>query len=106
MSKPVLLSRQLVNKALADDSFYYQMPEFKELKNRSSDAGKLKATRKHGCKSCRERRKTNNMFGGFLAVMNKLGPTSTNRLKQYFGVEKLMFSSRDPNTGGYATRIV
>ena len=103
-AKPVLLSRQLVVRALADQQFYKQLPEFSSLQPKLRTMGVI--SHKGGCRGCRERRVQQNLFGDFLIVTKGLDQNGIERLKRYLGAERLMYSSRSTTTGGYETKIV
>ena len=94
VSSPVVLSSSMVDRALQDPTFYQKVPEFIPLR------AKLEATKSAlsgtgGCSGCRRKRVIRNMFHDFLLTTRSLSPDASVRMKQYFGIERMMFNSLD-----------
>lgn len=80
------------------------MPEYRTLQP------KLKTmqidTSKSHCGGCKGRRVEQNLFGDFMLVLRALDTAAIARLKQYMGVEALIYSTQDPKTGAFETRVI
>lgn len=103
MANPVVVNRSMVLRALEDPSFFAALPQYAMLKSKLKMMGANEPT---GCRGCRGRAVAQNILADFLRVTSILQGEDLNKLKRYFGVEKLMYSSHNPRTGGYESKII
>ena len=91
--KPTIISTSVVARAVVDPKFYQQLPEFTSISMKlvASHEPELKG----GCGSCRRKRMAVNVFQDFVAIMAGLNTDATARLKQYLGIQSLMYHGRD-----------
>lgn len=104
MSSATLLSRAMIMAALGNQAFYRAVPEFASLQPKLKTMGiNLNGG---GCSGCKERRVQQNVFSDFLTILGALDAGALARLKQYFGIERMMVTLRDTATGGFVTKVL
>lgn len=96
VEKPTILSPAHITRAIADNNFYTRMPEFQAIKKKM-DA--MHADLGAGCRPCKKRRITASLSTDFLSIMNGLPDSSLKRLKEYYGVPRLLVRAADKATG-------
>ena len=88
-SRPQLLEEGRVRKATNDPAFWQAFPEFDSvhaLKTRLeayNNAG--------GCSTCAKHRNLRAIYSAFMAVLEHVDEQTLIRLKDYLGIESLMF---------------
>lgn len=94
--KNVVLGGDHIRHALADQSFFNQMPEFAAL---NSKMRTMKVAKGPGCARCHDRQVRTSLHGDFVSILNTLSNTAMLRFKKYLGADTLMVNAYDPKTG-------
>lgn len=105
VNSPVILSVQMVNKALGDQMFYERVPEFTPMKGKLV-AMRMDLNRPGGCGGCKRKRIERNLFGDFLTIAQHLGDDGRIRLRSYYGVPGLMVNVHDQATGRLQLKVI
>ena len=95
--KPTLLTASMATRALGDQQFYIQVPEFLPIRQKVSQMH-IELSKGRGCSGCKKRRIQRNLFGDFVNVLLSLNPAGVVRLKKYYGVPALMLNMRERQT--------
>lgn len=99
MSRPELLSLQMVNRAMTDPDFRKNCPEFLAVQPSVTPTTKP-------CPHCQMRKVQQSQSAAFFNTAAKLDAAGLARLKKYFGIQQLMLNARDPVTGAVRLRVV
>jgi len=103
--RPVMLSQEMIRKAIQDVNFYTQLPEFTDVKTKVVQANEqLKSAT--GCSGCQKRKVVNNLFGEFMRILKTCNTETLQRLKAYYKIDKLMLNARNTKTGAIELLIV
>jgi len=98
------LGRPDVVKALSDQNFLAEFPQFKMLH------GKMDMRRKSngatGCSSCRQKQIMSGVTTDFLNILATFSQGEVDRMKKYFDADKILYTAFDPSKGAYRTRVV
>lgn len=103
--KPVILSQTMVDRALVDNAFYGQLPEFNQLRS-SGTMPVIDTSGRHGCSGCKRTKLKVNQFRDFVTVATALTQEGTRRLKTYFGVGRIMINVTDSKTRQVMLKIL
>lgn len=102
-SRPTVLGADHIKRAIGDPNFFTSMPEFLTIK-RKIDAMHLNLGQ--GCSSCQQRRAVGSMTSDFVTILNSLSDDGLQRLKRYFGINKMIVRAINPRTRKAETREV
>jgi hypothetical protein len=101
--RPVILSQAMVDRALADNGFYGQVPEFSQLRGVNKTTVPAPQS---GCGGCRRSSYKLNMFQNFVTITTALPLEARGRLKRYFGVNSIMLNTYDRQTQKVAVQVI
>lgn len=101
-SKILNLGPSDVMKAMNDQAFLSEFPEFRALVGKA-EAFKGTST---SCSSCRKKAIARNVARDFLDVLKTFQPEQVAGMKKYFNTEQLMYQAYDPKRGSYKTVVV
>lgn len=102
-NRPSLLSQGMVDRALADNAFYAQLPEFTQLRGSVTTTVKVN---NGNCSRCGRTKQKLNTFNNFSTLSTALTQDGRDRLKRYFGVTGLMLNIIDPNSKQVTVKIL
>ena len=95
--RPVLFGGQHFQKAIADEGFFKLLPQFLPVKKKMETMhASLKSNK--GCSSCQKRRIQVNIERDFASIVSSLDPASGKKLKDYFGVKRMVIHAVNPTT--------
>lgn len=105
MSKGVMtIGRNEAIKALGDEKFMSQFPMFRTIKGK---ADVMQASGgSSGCSSCRRGTIMSNLTLDFQTILGTLPEGTVRKIKDYFGVDRLMYTALDRQSGVYMTKVV
>jgi hypothetical protein len=95
--KPVIFGGAHFSKAIADDSFFNKLPQFKPIKVKM-DTMHADLKNHKGCTPCQKRRIQANLERDFAAIVSSLDPDSGKKFKEYFGVSRMVIHAVNPTT--------
>ena len=103
-SRPVILSQDMVDRALVDNAFYAQMPEFAQLRGGTTMPVMVSTGR--GCSGCKRTKQKVNLFRNFVVIATSLTTEGIARLKRYFGIDGIMINVMDQKTQQIVLKIL
>ena len=104
-SAPIILSQNMMDRAINDPAFFSSAPEYGVLRGRNKKEPKQRVMSR-GCGGCKGHKTQQNLFKEFITITAALNPNAQQRLKKYFGAEQLMMNTVDPVTHGIGVRII
>jgi len=99
----VILSQALIDKWVADPTFFSKMPEFNVIRTQKSvyDTAYSK-----GCTNCKQRRQQRTVFNNAVAILLALNPGAMQRLKDYANTSQIQYRGMNPQTRKYEVKIL
>lgn len=99
---PTILQTSHVERAMSDPNFFTAMPEFLPVKKRAESTVQLHK----GCNTCAKRRLRQQSGSDFVRIMNSLPDSALQRLKRYFGFQRMLVRAIDPVTRNLVYREI
>lgn len=85
-----------VSQAIGDPNFFTMMPEFLPIKNKMNAAN---VNLSSGCPRCKRRMIAQSMTADFASILISLSPDGIQRLKKYFGFQRMIVRAKNHQTG-------
>ena len=95
--RPVLFSGEHLTRAMKDDAFYAQLPQFLPIKAKIA-AMHVDFKYPRGCSPCQQRRVRVNIERDFAAIVSSLDADAGKIFKSYFGCPRMVIHAVDPKT--------
>lgn len=92
MARTILLGASEISRAAGDDNFYKLLPEFSVLRVKMET---MRANSKRGCTPCKKRREVMSTTADFMSIVPTLTADGNERLKRYFGADKIRYTRVD-----------